>query len=114
MEAKCYFKLLFTPNILLRSTMGWGSIPQLPTNNARSCKRVIKKSKQMEEIKTWLEKNYGDQFTITERDKGLELDPNSESLSGCYLKQICKAVEVFGKSMLVNAELKRGIYIMIW
>lgn len=68
----------------------------------------------MDDIKKWLEANCGEHFTITERNKGLELDPKNDSLSGCYLKQICKAVEVFGKSMLVNAELKRGIYILIW
>lgn len=68
----------------------------------------------MEEIKTWLEKNHGKHFTITEKGNDLELEPNNDVLVGCFLGGICKAVEVFGKSMLVKAELKRGIYILIW
>lgn len=68
----------------------------------------------MDDIKKWLETNYGEHFTITESNKGLELDPKDDILYGCHLKEMCKALEVFGKLMLVKAELKRGIYIMIW
>lgn len=68
----------------------------------------------MDAIKTWLETKCGKHLTITERGNDLELTPQSDVLNGYYLKEICKAVDVFGKSMLVKAELKRGIYILIW
>lgn len=68
----------------------------------------------MDAIKKWLEDNYSEQFVITKKNKDLELDPKDDILYGCYLKEICKAIEVFGKSMFIKAELKRGIYIVIW
>jgi hypothetical protein len=88
--------------------------PSSPQTTPEVVRGQSKKSKQMEGIKTWLEKNYGKHFTITEKGNDLELEPNHDVLNGCFLRDICKAVEVFGKSMLVKAELKRGIYILIW
>lgn len=68
----------------------------------------------MENVKKCLEEHLGNNFQIKDVDGDLELTPKADSIYGIYLQSIVDVVSVFKKSMYIDAELKKGIYIRIF